>query len=162
VAPADVYPIDVDRALAMLDAVRDDMVWFDTGSEGQQLLGSGEVCMAALFNGRIRSAQTDDQAPVAIEWDQHVFSADYLVLPKGTPHKEAAMDLVAYITSPGPQSRLSRYLPYAPANTDATPDPAIAPELPTSHLDSALRFNDTWWAENFSAVDQRFQAWLLG
>lgn len=161
VPPDAIYPIDVDRALAKLEPIKDEIVWFDTGSEGQQLLGSGEVCLAAIFNGRVYSAKNDDRAPVAIVWDQHVFSADYLVVPKGTPHLDAAMELVGYITSPEPQSRLSRYLPYAPTNTKATPDPDIAADLPTSHLDSSLRFNDAWWAENFAAVDEQFQAWLL-
>lgn len=161
VPPSAVYPIDVDRALRGLDAVKDDIVWFDTGSEAQQLLASGEVCMAAIYNGRVYSAETDDGAPVDLVWDQHVFTADYLVVPKGAPHLDAAMELVAYITSPEPQGRLSRYLPYAPANTDASPDPDIAPNLPTSHLESSLRFDDAWWAENFAAVDERFQSWLL-
>ncbi len=43
VKPADIYPIDVDRALRKLDGIKKDLVWFDTGSEGQQLLASGEV-----------------------------------------------------------------------------------------------------------------------
>lgn len=161
VPPSAVYPIDVDRALRKLDAVRDDIVWFDTGSEAQQLLASGEVCLAAIYNGRVYSAQTDEGAPVDLVWDQHVLSADYLVVPKGAPHRDAAMELVAYITSPGPQGRLSRHLPYAPANTEASPDPVIAPDLPTSHLESSLRFDDAWWAEHFAAVDERFQSWLL-
>ena len=162
VKPADMYPIDVDRALRRLDTIKKDLVWFDTGSEGQQLLASGEVCMAAIFSGRVYSAKTDDKAPVGITWSQPVISADYLVVPKGTPHEDAAMKLIAYITSAGPQSRLSRYLPYAPANTEASTDPATAPYLTTNHLDGSVRFDDQWWAQNFSAVDERFQAWLLG
>jgi putative spermidine/putrescine transport system substrate-binding protein len=162
VKPADMYPIDVDRALRKLDTIKKDLVWFDTGSEGQQLLASGEVCMAALFSGRVYSAKKDDKAPVGIAWSQPVISADYLVVPKGTPHEDASMKLIAYITSAAPQSRLSRYLPYAPANTEATTDPATGPYLTTNHLAGSVRFDDEWWAQNFSAVDERFQAWLLG
>jgi putative spermidine/putrescine transport system substrate-binding protein len=162
VAPSDIYPIDVDRALHKLDAIKDKIVWFDTGSQTQQLLASGEVCMAAIFNGRAYAAKTADHAPVGVVWDQQVVSADYLVVPKGSPHEDAAMKLIAYITTARAQARLPDFIPYAPVNTQATPDPAIATWLPTTHLDSSLQFDDRWWAANFSAVDQRFQSWLLG
>lgn len=161
VSPADIYPIDVDRALRKLDAIKDKIVWFDTGSQAQQLLASGEVCMAAIFNGRAYAAKTADHAPVGVVWDQQVVSADYLVVPKGSPHKDAAMKLIAYIVSPKSQARLPDYIPYAPVNTRAVADPAIASWLPTTHLVSSLRFDDAWWASNFSAVDQQFQSWLL-
>ena len=162
VAPAQIYPIDVNPALNEMDKIKDSIVWWDTGSQAQELLASGEVCMAAIFNGRAYAAKTSDQAPVAVNWTNQVLSADYLVVPKGSPHRESAMKLIAYIISPGPQSRLSDYITYAPINSDASPNPVVAQDLPTTHLEGSVRFDDAWWEQNFSAVDQRFQAWLLG
>ena len=33
----------------------------------------------------------DQGKPVEIQWNQHIAAADYLVVPKGAPHKKNAM-----------------------------------------------------------------------
>ena len=98
VAPDDLYPLDLARATAKLDTIKDDIVFWASGAESQELIGSGEVAMSMMWNGRAWSAKNIDQKPVEIQWNQQIVTADYFVVPKGTPNKEAAMRFIAYAT----------------------------------------------------------------
>ncbi|KAG0760324.1 hypothetical protein G6F22_019155 [Rhizopus arrhizus] len=52
-----VYPCDIDRALASLDKVKPSVdVWWNTGAQVEQMLGSGEVDMIATWVSRAQSA----------------------------------------------------------------------------------------------------------
>ena len=83
VAPADLYPLDLARATAKLDTIKDDIVFWSSGAESQELIGSGEVAMTMIWNGRAWSAKNIDQKPVEIQWNQQIVTADYLVVPEG-------------------------------------------------------------------------------
>ena len=96
VAPADLYPLDLPRATAKLDTIKDDIVFWTSGAESQELIGSGEIAMTMIWNGRGWSAKNIDQKPVEIQWNQQIVTADYLVVPKGSPNKDAAMQFIAY------------------------------------------------------------------
>lgn len=161
VAPGDLYPLDLDRAFAKLDTIKDEIVWWDTGAQSAQLLADGEVTMGMSWNGRIYDIQQED-APVEIMWDQHLLTADYLVIPKGTKNLDAAMELVAWITSPEHSAELSNYITYAPPNEEAVDavDESKAADMPTTYADTGIGFDDVWWNENFDAVDQRWQEWV--
>jgi len=64
VKPADLYTpkLDVDRAIKKLDTIKDDIVWWGSGAESQELIGSGEVAMSMIWNGRGYSAKHTEQA----------------------------------------------------------------------------------------------------
>ena len=52
VKPADLYPLDLDARDQKLDTIKDDIVWWASGAESQELIGSGEVAMSMIWNGR--------------------------------------------------------------------------------------------------------------
>ena len=155
------YPLDVDRALKKLDTIKDSIVWWDTGAQSAQLLADGEVTLGHSWNGRIYDV-AQQGSPVEVQWNQHFQTADFLVLPKGGKNIEEGMKLIAYITSAENNARLSKYIPYAPPNEKAVgkADPSKKKDLPTTHNDVALFFDDQWWGENFAEVDKQFQSWL--
>jgi putative spermidine/putrescine transport system substrate-binding protein len=163
VAPEDLYPIDVDRALKKLDTIRDDLVWWTEGAQSQQMLASGETPMALVWTGRAVDAAKSG-ADVQVQWSQWLTQNGWWVIPKGTKNKAAAMKLLAYQTSPEAQAELTKYLPYGPPNEKALPnvDAKYKDQLPTSHLDGKITVDMKWWATNYDAVDKKFQAWLLG
>ncbi len=161
--PEDLYPLDVERALAKLDTIKDQIVWWESGAQSQQQLSDGEVAMASIWTGRADTA-IDAGEPIKIQWNQHVAAADYLVVPKGAPNKERAMDLIAYIVSSENNHRLSDFIANAPINEKSIPkvDPEVAPDLPTAHLDRGVPLNGVWWDDNRERVTERFNEWLLG
>jgi putative spermidine/putrescine transport system substrate-binding protein len=163
VAPEQLYPLDVDRALKKLDAIRGDLVWWTEGAQSQQLLASGETPMALVWTGRAVDA-AEGGAPVKVQWAQWLSQNGWWVIPKGARNKDFAMQVLEYQTSPEAQARLTKLLPYGPTNKGALDkvDPKYKDQLPTSHLDSKITLDPAWWGPNYDAVDKKFQAWLLG
>jgi putative spermidine/putrescine transport system substrate-binding protein len=163
VAPEDLYPIDVDRALKKLDTIRDDLVWWTEGAQSQQMLASGETPLALVWTGRAVDAAASG-ADVKVGWGQWMTQNAWWVVPKGAPNKDLAMKLIQFSVAPKQQAALTKYLPYGPPNKKALPmvDAKYKDQLPTSHLEGKVTVDAAWWAKNFDAADKKFQAWLLG
>jgi putative spermidine/putrescine transport system substrate-binding protein len=162
VKPADLYKpsLDVARATKKLDTIKDNIVFWSSGAQSQELIGSGEVAMTMIWNGRAWSAKNTDKKPVEIQWNQQIVTADYLVVPKGSPNKDAAMKFIAYTICAANNAKPSQYIPYGPTNKNATPDPAKVPDLSVSNADAnSAYFDDTYLIDNFKTIDAAYQAW---
>ena len=159
VKPAELYPLDLERATKKLDTIKDDIVFWGSGAESQELIGSGEVAMTMIWNGRGWSAKNIDNKPVEIQWNQQIVTADYLVVPKGSPNKDAAMQFIAYTICAANNAKPSEYIPYGPTNVNSEPAEAAKPDLSVSNADNAAYFDDEWLVNNFDAVDAAYQAW---
>lgn len=178
VAPRDVYPTlatpeGVDRAFAKLDTIRDQIIWWEAGSQPVQLLADGEVAMAHAYNGRIFKAAQVDGLPLAILWDGQINELEGWVIPKGAPQPKAALDFVAASTTPETLARFSEALPYGPPRLSSqglvggfTGDPAVAmaPHLPTApeNMANALTVDPAFWAEHETELRARLATWLAG
>ncbi len=160
VKPENLYPIDVERALKKLDTIKNDIVWWDSGAQSEQLLSSGEASMALVWVGRAVSVA---EKGVKIDWTNWTSQTGYWVVPKGTKNKEAAMKAISFFTEPAQQIEFTKYMPYGPSNKSAvgSVDGRFKGSLPTDHLDTRVLMNADWWAKNGAKVDLRFQEWLL-
>jgi putative spermidine/putrescine transport system substrate-binding protein len=160
VAPADLYPLDLPRATAKLNTIKDDIVFWASGAESQELIGSGEVAMTMIWNGRGWSAKNIDKKPVEMQWNQQIVTADYLVVPKGSPNKDAAMKFIAYTACAANNAGPSEFIPYGPTNKNSTPNPAMVNDLSVTNADAnSAYFDDTYLAEKFDEIDAAWQAW---
>jgi putative spermidine/putrescine transport system substrate-binding protein len=161
VSPEDLYPLDVQRALDKLDTIRDQIVWWESGAQSQKQISSGEVALMSGWNGRVQK-EIDAGAPVEINWNQNLQTADYFVVPKGTTHKDEAMKLIAYCVSGKNNQRLSKFISYAPINKEsiAKVDPKVALKLPTAYRDVGVTYDAQWWDNNREAVTERFDRWV--
>lgn len=164
VEPENLYPIDIDRALAKLDTIRDNLVFYDTGQSMQQQLADGEVAMSLALNGRAQSA-INDGFPVSITWNQYLAKRDVLAIPKGAPNKEAAMKVIAYIMSAENNWKLSQNIAYAPTNAnsvDSIPED-VAQTLPTyeDRQESAVNADLDWYSENLASAQERYKQWQI-
>ena len=160
VKPADLYPLDLERASKKLDTIKDDIVFWSSGAESQELIGSGEVAMTMIWNGRGWSAKNIDKKPVEIQWNQQIVTADYLVIPKGSPNKDAAMKFIAYTACAEHNAGPSEFIPYGPTNTKSTANAAMVNDLSVTNADeNSAYFDDTYLAENFDEIDAAWQAW---
>jgi putative spermidine/putrescine transport system substrate-binding protein len=160
VAPADLYPLDLPRATAKLNTIKDDIVFWASGAESQELIGSGEVAMTMIWNGRGWSAKNIDKKPVEMQWNQQIVTADYLVVPKGSPNKDAAMKFIAYTACAANNAGPSEFIPYGPTNKNSTPNPAMVNDLSVTNADeNSAYFDDTYLAEKFDEIDAAWQAW---
>jgi putative spermidine/putrescine transport system substrate-binding protein len=161
--PADqLYPLDVDRALKKLDTIKKDIVWWETGTQSEQLVSSGEVVMGGIWSPRAYNLAVTSKKPVAIQWNQQMVFGSYLVVPKGGRHTAEAMKLIDWITSPKRNGAISAYYPVGPGTADAkaAADSPLVSWLPSSHLQGSVAQNDAWWDKNLDEVGDGFQTWL--
>jgi len=160
VKPADLYPLDLERATKKLDTIKDDLVFWTSGAESQELIGSGEVAMTMIWNGRGWSAKNIDKKPVEIQWNQQIVTADYLVVPKGSPNKDAAMKFIAYASCAENNGKPSEYIPYGPTNTKSKANPAMEKDLSVTNADeNSAYFDDEYLINNFDEIDAAWQDW---
>jgi putative spermidine/putrescine transport system substrate-binding protein len=160
VKPEDLYPIDVERALKKLDTIKDEIVWWETGAQSEQLLSSGEASMGLVWVSRALSGA---EKGIKIDWTNWTSQTGYWIVPKGTKNKEAAMKAINFFTEPAQQIAFTAYMPYGPSNKHAVDGvlDTFKGNLPTDHLGNRVLMDANWWAQNGSKVDLRFQEWLL-
>lgn len=175
VAAGDVYKAlntkaGVDRAFKKLDSIKDSVVWWTAGAQPPQLLADGEVAMTTAYNGRIFNAQAKENKPFAIVWDGQILDLDLWVIPKGAPHKDAAMKFVAFSTATQQLANQAKYISYGPARMSSAPlvgkfedgKTDMGPHMPTApnNMKNALLNDSGFWADHQDELNERFNAWL--
>ena len=164
-------PEGVERALARLDGIRDQIVWWEAGAQPIQLLADGEVAMAHAYNGRVFKAAQVDGLPLSILWDAQLLEVEGWVIPKGAPNLQAARDFVAFSTAPEVLARAAEILPYGPPRRSAQAmvgsfmgdgTMPMGPHLPTAaqNMTNALFVDPAFWADHETELRARFTAWL--
>jgi len=164
VAPKDIYPINVDRALKSLDKVHSSInVWWANGAQNTQLLQSGEVDLSDTWNARALAAISAG-APVKIVWEG-TYNVDGWSIPIGTPRLKQAQQFVRFCMRADRQAQYSSLVANGPSNNDAYKliDAKRAELLPTypKNFERLTRRDTAWWGKNFDSVNERFQEWLL-
>ncbi|WP_353666343.1 ABC transporter substrate-binding protein [Marinomonas sp. THO17] len=162
VEPENLYPLDLDRAFAKLDTIKDNIIWWGGGAQSQQLLASGEASMGMFWNGRIFSLQ-EDGLPVGVNWKENLVMSDFLVIPKGAKNKDAAMKFLAYSTSAQGQADFASLTAYSPINkkSEELIDSGLNAYLPTSYTSDQVSLDYQYWAKNGQEISARWNTWLL-
>lgn len=164
VKPADLYPLDVDRALKVYERIKDQIVAYKGAADTQALIQQGEVDLAYIPNGRVNDA-IKAGAKWAYGWDASVSDTEWWVVMKGAPHAAEAMKFINFAVQPEQQAELTRQIPYGPTNVDALKllDPAVAKDLP-SYPDNAKLgavLDSKWWNENRESVKTRWNTAIM-
>ena len=155
-----------DQALAKLDEIKDQVVWWNAGADTPQLLADGEVFMGSTYNGRLYSAIEEQDQPIGMMWDAQVFDLDGWIIPEGLPEDRLArvMDFVRFATDTQRLADQANYISYGPARQSSAP---LVPEdmkqhMPTDPENSANTFlyNYEFWADYRDDIDAKFQSWL--
>jgi putative spermidine/putrescine transport system substrate-binding protein len=163
-------PEGVEQALAKLDTIKDQVVWWTKGAQTPQLLADGEVVIGSTYNGRLFSVIEEEKQPVKILWDWQVFDLDGWIVPAGAPNKEAVLTYLHWATDTQRLADQAKYISYGPARQSSAPlvgqhaDLGIdmAPHMPTDpkNAKTTLLYNYEFWADHYDDIDERFQAWL--
>lgn len=163
VDPAQLYPLNVDRAFKALEKLKPSVPkWADSTTQLVTLLTTGEVDFDFVPNGRVK-ATVGTEAPLAISLDQTFLSHEYIGVVKGTPRKAVSMQFVAFCLRPDRQAAFTNLISYLPGNPKAVP--LLTEEgkkwLPDMTSKKHIIQNDEWWAAEFAPTQQRFQEFLL-
>ncbi len=156
VAPADLYPLDLDRAFAKLDTIKDQIVWWGGGAQSQQLIASGEAPLGMFWDIRLWPLQSSG-LPVEIQWDQNLASADVLVIPKGAPNKDTAMKFIANAATPEGQKRFFDIIT-AEEVEGGVGGSGNVQTLPEGGANQ-VSLNLEWWGDNRNMIADRWYAW---
>lgn len=160
----ELYPLDVDRAFAMLGRIRDSItLWWEQGAQPTQILTSGDLDMTAAWHSRVQRVRTDG-APVGISWNGGALSGDAWVIPKGSANREVAMDFINFATRPEVCAAFSSLVPFGPVNRNAFDyiPQAVAELLPSYSPNKDVQFtiDFEWWFNQQEELKERFDAWL--
>jgi putative spermidine/putrescine transport system substrate-binding protein len=162
----------VEQALAKLDTIKDDVIWWSAGAETPQLLADGEIVMGSTYNGRLFSVIAEQDQPVEMLWDWQVFDYDGWVIPDGLPEDRLnrVKHFLHFATDTQRLADQAKYIAYGPARASSQPlvsthaDLGIemAPHMPTNPENQGnYLVNDIlWWADHQDDLESRFQAWL--
>ena len=160
----------VERAFAMLDTIKDEIVWWEAGAQPPQLLADGEVVMTSAYNGRIFNAAVGEGQPFEIVWDGQIYDFDMFVIPRGAPNMEAALEYIAFATDTQRLADQARWISYGPARQSSSSlvglyqdgETEMGPQMPTApeNLTNAVVSNVEFWTDRDAELNERFNAWL--
>jgi len=174
VPPAQIYdtlstPKGVARALAKLDALKGQLVWWTDNDPPWLIVTDGRATFSTALNGDAFDAATHNK--LGVIWDRQLYEFEVFGVPKGDPKRKLAMDFIRFATQAQNLAGVADWVPYGPARRSALGfvgihpelNIAMAPFLPTSEerMATAFAVDDEWWRLHGADVDARWQAWLL-
>jgi putative spermidine/putrescine transport system substrate-binding protein len=160
VAPEDLYPLDMDRAMAKMATIKDDVVVWQTGAQCVQLVADGEVTMADCWNSRV-PAPLEEGAPIAIDWTACTTQFNMLSIVKGSKNVDLAMEMIAYITDPEINGKIVSAMPFGPGVKDAAvADDAKYKDDNPGAYDTCVPIDQIWAGQNGEELANRYNEWL--
>jgi len=163
VQAAELYPLDLDKAFELLDAVKDHVpVWWQAGAQPPQLLKDNEVQYAISWSGRVAG-----QEGINVSFNEGQLDLAFFSVPKGTnpEEKAAAMGLLHEMSVPENQAVAAGVIPYTGNSPDLEP---LLPQdrlaqFPTAEQNRKVQIlaDAKWWYENAEEVETRWQEFKL-
>ena len=158
------YPLDIDRAFRKLDTIKDDVIWWKSNSQSQQLLTDGAVGCGLILNGRAFDL-VKKGGPVGLEWNQNIQSADFFAIPKGAKNADVAQHFMNTMTTAENQATMANIIAYSPVNPNAFAgiNADVRPWLSTNPDNAKQGFviNAAYWRENLDELTDRWNEWKL-
>jgi putative spermidine/putrescine transport system substrate-binding protein len=163
VEPGKLYPLDIDRAINSARRLGEDLVYFESGADSQQMLLTGEIVMGALWHTRASVLDRDTKGRVTWTWNQGALSASSWAIPKGAKHVAAAQKFIASTQDPQRQIEVFKIMGNGCANPAASAmlPPALARVDPgrEENLKQQILIDQQSYAGNYDAW---LNKWLDG
>lgn len=159
----ELYPLDVDRAFKKLGSVRDDLVFWNSGAELQQMLTTGSAPFAFSWNNRAASLAQNGQ-PVAIEWNENLQDGGFDVVADKSPVKDETMQFFNFMMDSQRQADAALETGYSPVLQSAF-DKIPAEDqkyynVDPENLEQAIgTIDQKWWGKNFDEVNKKWTEW---
>ncbi len=165
VAYEDLYPLDLERAEAKMDTIRDDLVFYQSYPEVQQLLTSGSVAIGVTVTGQFQSLINAGE-DVTIQWNEAFAIPSGFVAQADVENEAEVLALAAWINDPENQAVFTERTGYGPVNSetfDYLPED-VASNLVNSpeHADQVLFWDNEYRGENYDILVDSYTAWLAG
>jgi len=159
----------LDLAFARLSSIREDIIWWERGSEPPELLATKKVVMSSGYNGRFFDRQMKG-LPVSIIWQGEIIEYAVWSIIKGTKARAIAEDFIRFATLPKQMALQASHISYGPTRYSAwrkiglhavTKQP-MRNHMPNAveHISQAIVKDPQWYASTEELRQRRFEKWL--
>jgi putative spermidine/putrescine transport system substrate-binding protein len=161
VAPDKIYPIDLKRALAKIQEIREHTIFWKSGSQSEDLFRQGDVTMGNMWHNRTNLLRIESKGAIDWTWQGGVIAPAVWVVPKGNPAgKQAAMDFIKLSLDPASQVELFKQIGMGPSNPAAAamiPE-ALRPYDPAqpANLAQQILIKEDWYTENLVEAEKQY------
>jgi len=147
------YPLDMDRALAKIKSIKDSSIYWGSGSEVHSMVVNGEASMAIIWQNRGRNIEMDTDGRYKLVNNQAMAMPGAYIVPKGNPAgREAVMQFIATAQEIPAQLKLLDCLGMTPSNPEAF---GLIPEdqqpyaiTSAMNIDKIVYNDPDWWGKN--------------
>lgn len=159
VKPAEMYPLDVDRAFKKLEPLLPEIIFWESGAQSQQLFRDGEVVMGNIWHTRANLLRKENP-DLTWTWNENLLFSSAWSVPKGNPAGKKVYDFINSSLQPEGQIVLLRLMGNGPSNPKALDmmteeDKAVYPLAP-ENAKTGLRVMAEYYAENEAELQNRF------
>ena len=167
VPPDELVPIDWDRAFKVLDRVKSDLIFYNSGDKAMQLMIDEEAVMCFTTDARTKTSILLG-APVSPQWNQGIAYINYHCVVKGAPHREAAMRFINFTCRPEQQAIWTNYMSATCVNPRSLEyihptfmkDQVTYPENWEKRVDLYTEKTVEWFTEHNDEINERFNEWV--
>jgi mannopine transport system substrate-binding protein len=158
------FPLDIDRGLKKLDTIKDDIVWWTSGDQSQQLLRSQEVAMSFMYSGRALTLKKEG-LPLEIVWPGSVRDTAVWSVLKDAPNKEAALKFLNfYFTNPENHAAYTAETNNNSSSKEAidllpAADRSLQPVAP-ENWNTFVTVDNAWVEQNKAALGEAWSGWI--
>lgn len=147
------YPLDMERALTKIKSIKDNSLYWGSGSEAHSMVVNGEVALGMVWQNRGRNIENDTDGRYKLVMNEALAMPGAYIVPKGNPAgREAIMQFIATAQEPAAQLKLLDCLGMTPSNPAAfaqIPDDQQPYAITSAMNIDKVAFNDpVWWGNN--------------
>jgi mannopine transport system substrate-binding protein len=165
VAADKLFPLDIERALKKLDAIkRQIQLWWRTGDQSQQGFRNAEYVMGMIWGTRASALRAEGQ-PVGISYNGAFLLADTMQILRDGPNSAGAEALLKfYLDHPEVQAKLAEQLNVTPPSLDAIAkmSESARANIPNSPeaFKGIVKHDSVWIAANQARMLEAWNAWI--
>ena len=155
------YPMDIKKGIENVKAIKGNAVYWNSGSESEQIMRTGEAVMGILWHTRAKILHEESKGKLTWTWNQGILQAGIFVIPKGNPSGVLAQEcLASACANAEAQIGLLGLLGNGPTNPNAA---AKVPEnlrifnpTDTENAKKQVVLDGEWWGKNYAEVNQQY------
>ncbi|SDA87560.1 ABC transporter substrate-binding protein [Sinorhizobium sp. NFACC03] len=161
----DLFPLDVDRALAKLDEIRPSVsLWWRSGDQSVQGFRNGDYSLGQIWLTRAKAMQNEG-LPISWSYKASFLVGDRIALVKGAPHHDNALKLIAFwLNSPAAQAKACEALSCTPPSREAIAMMSEEARRTMPQADDVRNYvivpDAEWINTNAAMMLQRWNAWI--
>ncbi|PPF45971.1 hypothetical protein C5B85_04730 [Pseudoclavibacter sp. AY1F1] len=166
VAADELYPLDVDRAFAKLDTIKNDITWWSSGAQSIESFENGSCDLGIVWANRA-SVAAQNGFPIDVSWDQAGYANSVWAIPADAPNPEAAQHLLKSVieNTEGQIAFGSRVPTPIPAATKGLEVDGFAAEvqpfLPVGeNTETAITLDADYYKANNADLTDQFNRWV--